>query len=171
MSAKLIYAFVMSNEDPEYQYAAVADPTKADPGAQAISGINSAAFPEQFAAIQAISQSGRGPAVEQFYEAQYCTPDILALPDDVAVRVVDAEVNEGDGAGIRALQQAVNALLGDLGVPLAEDGILGPLTVAAAGEADTEALVWAFKVYRILGYAKLSLSAQMLIEYIQRASK
>ena len=52
------YNWMLDNEDAEREYKVVPD---APPGAFAISGINSAAFPDEFDAIAKLMISERGP--------------------------------------------------------------------------------------------------------------
>ena len=139
------YAFMESNEDRTQAHATVSD---APPGAFSISGINSAAYPTQFAAIAAIPQAQRGPAVEQFYKDNFWNVWEGQLSDIVAERVLDEAVNAGPGTAVRILQQAINSLGGTLKV----DGGWGPETVAAANVCDQTALENAFRVARKAHY-------------------
>ena len=134
------YAWMMGNEDgpPPWRYKQVIDT-----GGQAISGINSAAFPDHFAAIAAIPQAERGPAVQAFYEAEFWNQWFEKLNDDeLAKRVFDAAVNMGPGTAVKILQKAAQCPV---------DGHWGPQTVNAANAAG-EALVPAFKAQRLAHY-------------------
>jgi hypothetical protein len=147
------YGFVLPNEDftpPRYQTKP--DPTRADPLALSISGINSAAFPKQFEEIFAIPVPQRGPAVRAFYEATFWNPSIAQLDNPIAMRVMDAEVNDGTGEGVRLLQRAINFCRGTTGfIPLVEDGIWGPLTVTGANGCQA-GLVPIFQATRVAFY-------------------
>jgi hypothetical protein len=159
------YAFVLANEDynpPRYQ--TVPDPTKTDPLALAISGINSAAFPEDFEAVFEIPVSQRAPAVQAFYQKTYWNAWLSRLDNPIAMRVMDAEVNSG-GDGIRLLQRACNAL----GAKLEVDEAWGPLTVAAAQALNQVALVGTFKSLRVDFY--ISLGGPDVEAWIARARK
>ena len=159
------YAFVLPNEDytpPRYQ--AEPDPTKADPLALAISGINSAAFPEQFQEIFVLPVAQRPPAIQAFYQATFWNAWISQLENPIAMRVMDAEVNSG-GEGIRLLQQACNSL----GATLEVDEIWGPLTVAAALACNQVSLVAVFKDLRVAFYQ--SLGGPDVAEWVARAMK
>jgi lysozyme family protein len=128
----------MESEDPQRKYAEVPD---APPGAFAISGINSAAFPSEFAAIAAIPQAQRGSAVKDFYQKEFWNNWFSQLlSDDLAKRVFDASVNMGAGTAIRLLQTAANALGGALTV----DGGWGTLTLTAVNSANPAAFIAAF---------------------------
>lgn len=161
------YDFVLANEDfTPPRYATVPDPTKADPLALAISGINSAKFPEDFERIFAAkTPADRAPLVAAFYRKTYFTPHLAQLSNPVAMRLMDAEVNEGAGAGVKLLQKACLAL----GANVELDGALGPLTIAAANACDQENLVAAFKAWRIAAYE--AIGGPDLPEWIARAKK
>jgi lysozyme family protein len=119
----------------------------------AISGINSGAWPQQFATIAALEESQRAPAVKSFYQAEFWNIWYAQLAsDDVAKRVFDFSVNGGSGTAVKTLQQAVNALGGKLVV----DGGWGPLTLAAANAADPAALVEAFIEARVAHYQAIA---------------
>jgi len=119
------YNFMMLNEDATQAHAIVPD---APVGAFAISGINSAAFPTQYAAIAALPQNQRGPAVANFYQTIFWNSWFAQLISDaVSMRVFDASVNMGAGAGIIILQKAVNSIGGSLVI----DGGWGPNTLDA----------------------------------------
>ncbi len=71
-------------------------------------------------------------------------PKIDRLPPAVAVAVFDGAVDQGPGTAVRMLQRC-------LGVEV--DGILGPLTVAAAGMRPTGDLVGQYLAERGYRYA------------------
>src|SRR5690606_22830800 len=73
------------------------------------------------------------------------------LPADIAFQVVDAAVNHGTGNAIRWLQRAVG---------VADDGIIGPVTLAAVTKADPTDLVLLVNASRLEFYASLSTFAQ-----------
>ena len=144
---EVAYRFMLANEDktpPEY--AIVPD---APPGAHAISGINSAAWPLLYPLIAAIPQSERGPFVEAFYEEHFWSQWYAQLTsDEVAKRVFDAAVNVGGGTAVRLLQRAANQL-GVGGPIINEDGKWGPKTVDAANtNFERGSLVESFKKVR-----------------------
>ena len=73
-------------------------------------------------------------AVEIFLEHYYARPRISALPDALQPSVFDMYVNAGAHA-VRILQR----LLGELGEPVAVDGVIGPQTIRAAKAARAKA--------------------------------
>ena len=108
--------WVLDFEDAARQYKTVADT-----GGQAISGINSAAFPSEFAAINSCPQAQRGPLVQAFYQRNFWNQWYVQLADDgIAKRVLDMAVNGGAVTAVKLLQ-------GSLGIHA--DGLFGPLTV------------------------------------------
>jgi lysozyme family protein len=164
------YEFMMDNEDKNQLHAIVPD---APPGAHAISGINSAAFPKQFAAIATIPQAQRGPAVEQFYQAEFGNQWIAQITSaDLQERVFDTAVNSGMGTAVKILQGAINTepSVIDKTVPIPVDGIWGPLTVAAANACGTW-LVPAFEQARVSHLRKYDANSPYLAQLIARAEK
>ena len=162
---EVCYAFVLSNEDyTPPRYRTEPDPTKKDPEALVISGINSAAFPEDFEAIFALPRKERALPVEIFYRRTFWNGWIAQLENPIAMRVMDAETNSG-GEGVRLLQQACNAL----GARIDVDEIWGPLTVAAAMACNQVALVGTFKNLRVAFYE--SLGGPDVAAWVVRARK
>jgi type VI secretion system secreted protein VgrG len=149
---QICYEWMMNFEDPTRAYAQVPD---APPGAFAISGVNSAAWPEQFAQIAAIAQNERGAAVEAFYEANFWDSWLEQIQSpEIAKRVFDTGVNAGRGTAAKILQEAVNVVL--IHPPfIAEDGLWGPATVAAVNAADPVALQTAFIEGRCARYNEI----------------
>ena len=169
------YAFVLPDEDyTPPRYALSPDPTKAAPNAQAISGINSASFPAVFAVIASLPQAHRAAPVLAFYQSTYFGPWLAQLPNEIAMRVMDAEVNEGQGIGVRLLQTAANCCNGAQD-HIAVDGLWGPDTVAAACEPATADLVGAFKAARAARYKAIAAAdpaeAPNLAGWLVRAEK
>jgi lysozyme family protein len=146
---QIAYEWMMNFEDRAREYAVVPDP-----GGSAISGINSAAWPEQYQIITNIPQSNpdRGTLVEAFYR-QYIWNEWLAAldSDEVAKRVFDASVNMGSGTAVRLLQGAVNETFPGGGL-IAEDGEFGTATVAGVNACGSDALVYDFQQARVAHY-------------------
>ena len=146
------FDFMIKNEDPTQAHKINPDACPAGcPGpCYAISGINSGVFPSQFAAIAALPQDQRGPAVENFYQTEFFNKWEAQLSDPVEKRILDAMVNEGPGTGIKDLQNAINSVSGPGTVTV--DGGWGPATVAAANACDQDALVAAIQATRKARY-------------------
>jgi lysozyme family protein len=173
------YNFMMDNEDLKRAYAIVPDaPEQLDPvtkeriGAFAIAGINSAAFPGEYACIAATAQQYRAKLVERFYRTHFWNQwfDQLAS-DDIAKRVFDMAVNGGAGTAVRLLQCAILDLSGIDGI----DGQWGPMTVTRANWLDADKLVSAFQRRRVARYreivAKNPADARYLPQWIARAER
>ncbi len=69
------------------------------------------------------------------------------LPRSFAFQALDAAVNHGIGNAVRWMQRAAK---------VADDGIIGPMTLAAVGRTDPADLVLRFNAERLRFYAKLS---------------
>lgn len=164
------FNWTMDNEDSGREYKTVPD---APPGAHAISGINSAAFPSDFARINAMPEAERAPAVESFYRVRFWSPWLEQFQsNELAKRVFDAEFNMGEGTGVKLLQTAVESLTG---VSLVVDGLWGPATLRGANMCDPEALTEAFKTVRKQHYRDIVLkkpaNAKYLNGWLARAGK
>ena len=169
----VVYPWTLAFEDyTPPRYEPNPDPTKTDPGAQALSGINSAAWPEDFAAIVAIPQAQRGPAVQQFYEKRYWNEWYAQLAsDEVAKRVFDMGFNTYPTTAVKLLQMAVNDLFISPPYPLAEDGVWGPLTIAQTNLLTEADLVLSFQQVRVAHYKKHDANSPYLAQLIARAEK
>lgn len=152
------YNWMMDKEDAPRACAQVSDacPSGVAGPCFAISGINSGAWPAEFAAIAALPQAQREPLVKQFYQNHFWNNWYAQLnSDDLCMRVFDFAVNAGSGSSVRCLQQAVNSLLPTGATQLTEDGGWGPMTLKAANAADPAALVSAFKAKRAAYYQSI----------------
>lgn len=74
-----------------------------------------------------VRRLSREQAVDIFLRDYYERPGIGRLPECLRASVFDMYVNAGANA-VKILQR----LLGDLGYPLTDDGVIGPLTARAA---------------------------------------
>ena len=142
------FQFMIDNEDRTQAHACNPDacPSGCSGPCYAISGINSGAYPTQFAAIAATPQAQRGPAVESFYQKEFFNQYEAQLSDPVEERILDAKVNNGPVTGCKFLQEAINSVTGSGTVTV--DGQWGPATVAAANACDQNALVSAIQATR-----------------------
>jgi type VI secretion system secreted protein VgrG len=158
------YNWMMDNEDPARACAQVPEEP---PGAFAISGINSAAWPEEFEAIAALPQDQRKPLVQEFYENHFWNLWYAQLDsDDLCKRVFDFAVNAGSAASVRCLQQALNTLAGSGAAQLVDDSDWGPMTLDAANSADPAALVAAFQDARVAYYQAIVAAKPNLSIYL-----
>lgn len=84
---------------------------------------------------------------KQIYQAKYWTPVRCdELPDAVRYEVFDMAVNMGTSTAAKVLQRA-------LGV--ADDGVIGPATLAAAQAADTSGLLRKLYAQRLKSYTSM----------------
>jgi lysozyme family protein len=168
--------WMMDNEDPQRACAQVSD---ANPGGVAgpcfaISGINSGAWPAEFAAIAAADHASREPLIQKFYQDHFWNYWLAQLnSDELCKRVFDFAVNGGSSTSVRCLQQAVNSFT--LNNPLVVDGEWGPKTVAATNACNPLTLVAAFQQQRVAYYQAIVADnpskAKYLAAWIARAQK
>lgn len=141
------YNWMMDNEDRGRVCAVVPDTPK---GTKAISGINSGAYPTQYAAVAALPQNQRESAVQSFYQTEFWNQWYAQLlSDDLAKRVFDAAVNMGPGTAVKLLQQAINEIVT---TPIVVDGGWGPNTVASANSCVPIALIGRLQQARLAHY-------------------
>jgi lysozyme family protein len=144
------YNWMMDNEDAARACAQVADasPEGVAGSCFAISGINSGAWPVEFAAIAAADQASREPRVQRFYQDHFWNYWLAHLnSDELCKRIFDFAVNGGSRTSVRCLQLAVNSFYH--GNPLVEDGEWGPKTMAATNACNPATLVAAFQQQRV----------------------
>lgn len=84
---------------------------------------------------------------KQIYAKKYWLAAFDQLPYPVAFQVFDAAVNSGVGQAVRWLQRSVGA---------ADDGKLGPITLATVQVADPLKLVLLFNAERLMFMTNLS---------------
>jgi lysozyme family protein len=173
---EVCFNWMMDFEDATRAYATVKDAAPAgwtSGPVFAISGINSAAFPGEFEAINAIAQHERALAVEQFYQRNFWNKWLEQITsDEVAKRVFDAAVNMGPGTAVKLLQKAIEV---SKAIALAVDGQWGPNTVYSTNGCDISTLVAAFQEARKEHYLNIVATnpkdAQYLPKWLARASK
>jgi len=169
------YYFVLANEDfTPPRYEPVSDPTANNSGAQALSGINSAAWPWQFKIIADAPLADRPKLVMDFYRENYWNDWYAQLAsDDVAKRVLDMAVNTCERTAVKLLQMAVLSLWigSDTQPEMGVDGIFGPETVAVTNSCIPAAVVTAFQQLRVAHYQKNDANSPYLAELIARAEK
>lgn len=142
-------SFVIFNEDYNPpQYKEIADPTKTDPNAHAICGINSHFWPNEYAQIASLPQDSRAVSVANFYRVNFWNKWLEQLESNrLAAMTLDAAVNQGARWAVRFLQGATGATV---------DGMWGPGTVASANATDVADAVSGFiarreERYRAIG--------------------
>ena len=171
-SFDVCYNWMMNNEDRARACKIVPDPTAADPSAQAISGINSAYYPKDFARIAAVSQDQRPPLVQAFYKFEFWNTWFdRIVSDEVAKRVLDAAVNMGLGTGVKLLQRAVNSSVSPSAPRIAEDGGWGPATLNAANGVVDGYLVIEFKRVRLGYYQDIVLKDPTKLKFLGTPDK
>lgn len=140
--------FTLNWEDPHRSYESVPDNR-----GFVIAGVNSKAWPENYAQIKAASQADRPKLVYNFYMNNFWDPIKIGglTLQDLANRVFDEGVNANPEVSIKLLQESINLLKGDLTV----DGLLGPLTLEAANDIDSDSIVAAFRTQRLEYYRKI----------------
>jgi len=171
------YNWMMDAEDAQRACRQVVDnaPRGVAGRCFAISGINSGVFPAEFAAIAALPQEKREAAVEAFYHRHFWNQWLAGLnSDELCKRVFDFSVNAGGVEAVRCLQQAIDHSAGVARV--AEDGLWGKATVAAANNAaDAQALTATFirlrsEYYRAI-VAGNPACARLLPNWLARAER
>ena len=113
----------------------------ADPGGLTKYGISRKAYPDLDIASLTLRQA------KKIYRDDYwraCRCD--ALPTPVAFAVFDAAVNQGVRTATKTLQKVLR---------VRQDGAIGPLTLAAARDADPASFVRDYLARRAERYAKL----------------
>lgn len=84
---------------------------------------------------------------KSIYNKKYWLHELNELPYPLAFQVFDAAVNSGVGQAVRWLQRSVG---------VADDGKLGPVTMAALRAADSSKVVLRFNAERLAFMAALS---------------
>ena len=160
-SYEIAFEWLMTSEDPLQAHKAVPD---APPGAFAISGINSHAFPVQFQRIAALPQDSRAAAVRDFYQAMFWSNWLAQLEsDDIAKRVFDAAVNMGPETAVELLQTAIETVSGITG---GVDGQWGPVTLQRANGCNPDLLAAAFRLARCAHYSAIVKAKPALARYL-----
>jgi len=78
-------------------------------------------------------------AIEIYAQLYYSKPRINKLPTQIQEFTFDGSVNHGPRRAVRFVQKVCNATMQS---KLVEDGIVGPMTCAAAFRAQEEMSVW-----------------------------
>lgn len=115
---------------------------KSDPGGETKFGISKRSYPALDIASLTLADA-KAIYKRDFWDRAQCD----RLPQAVAFDVFDAAVNSGIWQSIRFLQRAMG---------LADDGIVGPLTLATVGRWEPEAVQARFNGQRLEFMTKLS---------------
>lgn len=113
-----------------------------DPGGETNWGISKRSYPQVD-----IKNLTRDAAKELYKRDYWDRAQCDRLPPTLAYLLFDAAVNSGIGQAIRFLQRAIGT---------ADDGVLGPLTLAAVQRFDAESLCARFLGQRLEFMTKLS---------------
>lgn len=151
-------SYVLDFEDRPRSY----EPSP-DTGGEAIAGVNSKAWPVDYAHIASLPQPERASAVSDFYQKNFWNPLLIGgiAAQEVANRVLDESVNAGPKEGPMILQKACNSL----GCTLTVDGELGPHTLAAANVLDPVALLIAYRRERAAHYKAIEMAHPEDVKY------
>ena len=113
-----------------------------DPGGETKFGISKRAYPDLDIANLTLEQA-KAVYERDYWKRARCDE----LPPNIAYLVFDCAVNSGIGQSIRFLQRALGT---------ADDGVIGPLTIAAVQRVDAESLAARFLGQRLDFMTKLS---------------
>jgi lysozyme family protein len=112
-----------------------------DPGLLTRYGISQRAHPDI-----AVATLTEGEAIALYWRRYWQAADLALLPAPLSVAVMDGVVQHGQRPAIRMLQHSLR---------VETDGVIGPVTVAAALRADMGDLVTAYCARRAVYYANL----------------
>lgn len=112
-----------------------------DPGGETKFGISKRSYPNLDIKNLTIER-----AQDIYYQDYWLPCHCDSLPYAVAFEVLDAAVNHGQPKAIMLLQQALN---------VADDGKIGPITMAAMTAMDANDLLFRFEAFRLKFYTKL----------------
>jgi lysozyme family protein len=118
----------------------VSDPR--DPGGETKFGISKRSYPDLDIKSLTMEQA-KAIYKRDYWDRAHCD----SLHPIIAFQVFDAAVNSGIGQSIRFLQKAVG---------VADDGVIGPLTLAAIQRRETAELIARFNAERLEFMTKLS---------------
>ena len=106
-----------------------------DPGGETKFGISKRAYPDVDIANLTLEQA-QAIYLRDYWNRARCDD----LPPAIAYLVFDCAVNSGIGQSIRFLQRAIG---------VADDGLIGPMTLAAVNRVDAESLASRFLGQRL----------------------
>lgn len=129
-----------------------------DPGGETKYGISKRAYPHLN-----IKELTREQAVEIYREDYWRTLWEKIEDQETASELLDFAVVAGAGTAVGRLQRALNII----GAGLAEDGILGPATLAAINAADPVRLLREFRTEQIVRAVKLGEGRPALKKFLR----
>lgn len=127
-----------------------------DPGGETQWGISKRSYPSLN-----IRTLTRKDAIEIYRRDFWARVQGDRLPKAFAFQALDAAVNHGIGNAVRWMQKSVG---------VAEDGVIGPRTIAAIGGHNPADLVLTFNAIRLEFYAGLSTFAQFGKGWVRRVA-
>ena len=127
-----------------------------DPGQETRWGISKRAYPHLD-----IRNLTRAQAVDIYRRDFWQRVRGDELPREVAFQALDAAVNHGIGNAVRWMQRAAG---------VADDGVIGPVTLAAVQRAQPADLVLRFNAERLRFYAKLTTFATFGRGWVNRVA-
>ena len=160
---RLAYDWAMQWENPKGVYVPVRDKCPAGTAGEcyALSGINSAVWPITVAEISSAPEEQRPEMVENFYRENYWNKRFQQFNVQMlANSVFDMKINAGPSVAVQLLQRM-------LGVT--QDGLLGPVTVAAANRANPKNVVADYAHVRCLYYSGIDGTPQDHESWTRRA--
>lgn len=113
-----------------------------DPGGETKFGISKRAYPDIDIANLTLDRA-KAIYLRDYWQRARCDE----LPPSIAYLVFDCAVNSGIGQSIRFLQRAVG---------VADDGVIGPMTIAAVNRLDAESIGGRFLGQRLEFMTKLT---------------
>ena len=127
-----------------------------DPGQETRWGISKRAYPQVD-----IRNLTRAQAVDIYRRDFWQRVRGDELPREFAFQALDAAVNHGIGNAVRWMQRAAG---------VADDGVIGPITLAAVQRAQPADLVLRFNAERLRFYAKLTTFATFGRGWVNRVA-
>ena len=127
-----------------------------DPGQETRWGISKRAYPHLD-----IRNLTRAQAVDIYRRDFWQRVRGDELPREFAFQALDAAVNHGIGNAVRWMQRAAG---------VADDGVIGPVTLAAVQRAQAADLVLRFNAERLRFYAKLTTFATFGRGWVNRVA-
>ena len=130
----------------------------ADPGGATRFGISARAYPGLD-----IATLTRDAAVKIYWSEWWLRFGFAQLPAAIAAKVFDLAVNMGASHAIQCLQRALRAC----GLPVIEDGALGPATALASRRADPAALTAALRSELAAHYRMVALKQKCGADFLK----